>query len=497
MKKHKPYLILIACVLAAVHETAAAAQGNGASLEGALRSLFTASPSFHVYDVQTRQADALHLGAQGAFDLVAGAGVQAQRTLWSAPYGGLTNDGANDAVVQASLSTHTPENVGVTISGSTPIVSSIDPSLNPDQPQATANMTIPLLKFGRATSFGAEERAAALHATATAALQEDAESEVAMRVAESYWQWVGSYQQLEVTRRLEALAVDQLKDVDQMIEQHARATVDRLAFAAAAEEAAANRTQAEQLLFEQQQAVWETLGLPAPATATVPSDPLPDVPGVAPVAAVLSRHAHQLAMRRPLLAYLDRETASTAVRAEGLRIAKRPDVNLVAQGTAARVESSLVPTDTLLGYYGSVALQFSLPLENRRARGAYDFAAEVHAEQVLDAEQRRNAVDVRIDALGNALANLARSYTLRTHAFAQYQAEYEAERSKFRLGTATALDVVVAERQYMSANLALVADRTAYALTLAKLLHESGALGAVVHSRDPAAVVRRLADSAF
>jgi len=185
------------------------------------------------------------------------------------------------------------------------------------------------------------------------------------------------------------------------------------------------------------------------------------------------------------------------VRAEGLRIAKRPDVNLVAQGTAARVENSVVTTDTQLGYYGSVALQFALPFENRRARGAYDFAAEVHAEQVLDAEQRRNAIDVRIDALGNALANLARSYSQRTHAFEEYQAEYDAERSKFRLGTATTLDVVVAERQYMSANLALVADRTAYALALARILHESGVLNAAVHSRDSVAVVHRLADSAF
>jgi len=278
MKKHTSYLILIACAFAAVHETAAAAQGNDGSLEGAMRSLFTASPAFHVYDVQTRQADALHLGTQGAFDVVAGAGIQAQRALWSAPYGGLTNDGFNDVVAQASLATHTRENIGVTISGSMPIASSLQPSVSPDQPQATANLSIPLLKFGRSTSFGAEERAAALHATATAALQEDAESEVAMHVAEDYWRWVGSYQQLEVTRRLEALAVDQLKDVDQMIEQHARATVDRLAFAAAVEEAAANRTQAEQLLFEQQQIVWETIGLPPPATAMVPSGQLPSVP---------------------------------------------------------------------------------------------------------------------------------------------------------------------------------------------------------------------------
>ena len=49
----------------------------------------------------------------------------------------------------------------------------------------------------------------------------------------------------------------------------------------------------------------------------------------------------------------------------------------------------------------------------------------------------------------------------------------------------------------MSANLALVADRTAYALALARLLHESGALNAAVHSRDPVAIVHRLADSAF
>ena len=124
--------------------------------------------------------------------------------------------------------------------------------------------------------------------------------------------------------------------------------MDRLAFAAAVEEAAANRTQAEQLLFEQQQVVWETIGLPPPATATVPSGQLPSVPAAPPAGTTLARRAHQLAAGRPLLAYLDRETAAAAVRAEGLRIAKRPDVNLVAQDCApgSRTRSSR-PTHSL------------------------------------------------------------------------------------------------------------------------------------------------------
>jgi outer membrane protein TolC len=156
-----------------------------------------------------------------------------------------------------------------------------------------------------------------------------------------------------------------------------------------------------------------------------------------------------------------------------------------------------MPSQLGLGYYGSVALQFSLPLQNRAARGALAEANAAQAEWALSAALRRSAVAGRIDAWSSALANLTRSHQERTKAVEQSRLAYEAERTKFRLGTATGMDVVVAEQQYMNASLGTVADRVSYAVTLARLLHEAGVLHAAVQARDAIAVARALANPTF
>jgi outer membrane protein len=500
--------LLLCSSFVAATAPASAEEGN-VSLQATMCALFQSSPAFQVYGAQTRIAEARHLRTSGAFDVVATAALQGQRTLWPSAtgYGNLSDQGFNDLSLQAALGTRLRENITIQLNGAMPLISSIDSLRSFDQPVVGANLTIPLLKLGRSTAFGAEERAAGLHSAAAAALQQDAESELATRVAEAYWHWVGSYEQLKWARRLEALALDQVKDVDQLIAQHARAAVDRLAFAAAAENATASRVQAEQVLFDQQQLVWETIGLPPPNASVLPESELPSVPATIPVGEVVARRAHELAQARPLFKSLNDEVEGARVRVEAARIGKRPDLNLVGQGTATRVErsdslanvsaSSTASVQTQLGYYGSIALQFSLPLQNRTARGAFEEAAATRAELELTVAQRRNAIEVRIDALSSALTNLTRSYQERTRAVEQFELSFHAERTKFRLGTATAMDVVVAEQQYMSASLGTVADRTAFAVILARLLHEAGVLNPAVHSRDSVAVARSLTSPTF
>jgi outer membrane protein TolC len=203
---------------------------------------------------------------------------------------------------------------------------------------------------------------------------------------------------------------------------------------------------------------------------------------------------------RPLLAFLERETRAADAREDGARTARRPDVNLIAQATAAQVEnytaaaasSTGYTSQTQLGYYGGVTLQFSMPLQNRVARGAYAYAAGVDEERRLAASQQANAIASRIDALSSALATISRTYRERADAAAQFEASYDAERAKFKFGNATGMEVVLAEQQYMSASLKLVSDRIAYAVSLSNYLHESGLLASAVHARDVSSVIRQL-----
>ena len=500
--KFVPYMTVLACVLLGAPASAEEAPGSRVSLAATLGALFRSSPAFSLYAAETRDAEGARLRASGAFDLVATAGVQRQRTLIAMGLGGLTDERYSEAQAQVGASLRTRENVSMQVSGSVPFWSSLDPKVSPNQPQVTGLLTIPLTKFGRGTGPAADEQAASLHASASLAAQEDSESDLTAQVAEEYWHWVGAYEEWKVARRLEALAADQLKDVDELIANHARAAMDRLAFAAAAEDAAAALAQAQQSMLEQRQRVWERIGLPAPPGDALPMDALPAVAPPPLDGRELSRRARNHSLARPVLRALAEEVEAAAVRMKAAQIAERPDLNLTAQGTVLPVDAydpnALVypyptaATPTHLDYYGLVSLQGSFPIPNRAARGAYEQASAAHDASLLNAHQQRNAVEVRLDALGSAIATLAQTFQERGVSTEQFRQEYEAVRLRFRLGSATATDVVVAEQQYMRASLRLVEDNTAYAATLAALAHEAGVLVSPVHARDPAAAVSRL-----
>jgi outer membrane protein TolC len=511
MRRTRALAALVGAALLSASPTAAAQEG-GVSLGDVLGLLFHPSPAFQLLAAQTRGAAGSALRTSGTFDVVATTTLLGQRNLYSSSTGPLTNDGYQDLLLQAGVGVRTRANVSIQLNGSLPLISSIDSATSIDQPQVGATLTIPLLKLGPSAAFGADERAARLHASASVALQADAESELAAGVAAAYWSWAGSVEQLQWARRLEALARDQLRDVELLIAQHARAAADRLPFAAAADGATATRLAAEQAMFAQQQLVWQALGLAPPGAAMHPASTLPEVPPVDDTDA-LARRAHALAARRPLWRALDDELRAAEVRTRGAEIGKRPDLNLVAQATALRVTggggvltsaSSTMSSGASggaaadrLGYYGSVALQFALPIPNRAARGAWQEARAAEDAAALSRDLRRNGVEGRIDTLVRTLRALSATYRERASAAAKLQASYEAQRTRFRLGTATAMDVVVAEQQYMSASLATVADRVAWAVSVARFEHESGALGDAVRARDAAAAAGALVNSTF
>jgi outer membrane protein TolC len=492
MRKTITRLSAMLVATTALTSTSARAQERSATLQQTLQLLFGDSPSFQIFAHQTREAAGAHLRALGAFDLVTGIGVQLQRSLFSTgPYGALSDQGFTDVAIQASASTLTRENVSVSVSGSSPVVSELPMWSSPDRARVSATLSIPLLKLGASAPPVTEAQASYLNARAMAALQRDEESELAAGVIASYWRWLGACQQLDLMQRIESLTGDQLRDVEQLIEQRARAQVDRYPFLAAAQNAKANRIQAEQAMFEQQQALWQMLGLPAPAASLRPVGDLPVISASEDAIPEVARRAHEIVRSRPILAYFDDEIAAADVRVEGARVGMRPDINLLTQATTVRVETA-GGTGTTLGYYGVVGLQFTFPLQNRTARGTYQQAAEARAQQVLASVQRRNAIQAGLDRLSAAIASIARSYRQRSSAAEQSRLVYEAERVKFRLGNATGMDVVLAEQQFMAASAAAVVDRTAYAISYAQLLHESGALTGSVASRDAATIVRRL-----
>jgi len=90
------------------------------------------------------------------------------------------------------------------------------------------------------------------------------------------------------------------------------------------------------------------------------------------------------------------------------------------------------------------------------------------------------------------VASLRQSYQAHASAADEYRRSYEAQRTRFRLGTATVMDVIVVEEQYMNASLAVVADQISYSAVLARLIHEAGLLAPAVQARDPSAITRAL-----
>lgn len=301
---------------------------------------------------------------------------------------------------------------------------------------------------------------------------ERAASQLVLDVLVAYWELWYSQRALKVQAAAEELARQQLDQINQRIEVLGTASrADALRFAA---ELAALReayVQAQTQLRRRIIDLTWLMGSPAEADGelTATGNP-PNAMALAPVSELTA----QLVAASPELAAMKAQVEAARLRAQIADNANAPRLDVIASGTMTGVWTQdelpgLALPNGRPAFGAMLGVEFDTPLGTSREYGE---AARAHAQW--------QAAQSRLAALLNALsADIAQSHTevvqsgervrLATEAESIASALADAERQRFKLGSATSLDVVLAQQNHRQSELRLlraVVDRTVAQLHL-------------------------------
>ncbi|HEU6453529.1 MAG TPA: TolC family protein [Gemmatimonadaceae bacterium] len=348
------------------------------------------------------------------------------------------------------------------------------------------DVTIPLLRDRGGGITTAAERAArhSLDAAVLGARHSAAASVLATVVA--YWNDLAAEQRLEVYRSSEARAGQLVDDTRRLVEADERPAADLQQLLANLALKRAARLAGEQAGVEAAEQLALAMGVRAGGMATLPHP----VTGFPAVIAIDSGAFHEYTgeaaearSHRADLAALTEDRTAAEVRSRAARDGMRPRLDLVMtigyQGvTAARGLGGALSSfyRNVPGTDASVQLSYELPLASLAARGeALRSRAAYEAARVREAELARqisSGVRVAREALRHgreALLAAREAVTLSRQAV-------ENEKRKFQLGMSTLFDVILAEDALTNARLSEIAGQQAYAVAIARLRYETGAI---------------------
>lgn len=353
-----------------------------------------------------------------------------------------------------------------------------------NQAVAAVGLTLPLLR-GRGGGLAvAGERAAVMRHSASASELEFARSRALLAAAEAYWSYVAAHARLTVLRETEARSARTVEQTRTLVEADQRPRVDLLPLEANLASRRAARISGERGLIAARQELGRAMGI-APAEVMrlpPPSTGFPTGPGAAgiPADSGLVQRALQL---RPDLQAARRQHDATRDLLGGYRNETRPrldlSVTLGYQGLEAGDEWSRYVSpfySDLGGMHTRLEMTYGMPLRNRLAEGQarQGYAAEQQAALAY-AELRRQ---VELDA-ASALETLQRSaeeLVLFGEAARLHGLALESEQRRYQLGTSTIFDILTAEEGLTSATLSEIEARRSYAISLARLRHQTGML---------------------
>jgi len=338
------------------------------------------------------------------------------------------------------------------------------------------NLSQPLLK-GLGRDVQEARVRAAISAVGSAGLRDRRRAEeIILDTGSAYWELGFRMVELDVARLSLRFAEALLNEIRQKIEIGTLAPIE--AYEAEAEvysrrEAIIN---AEKALKDAGDNLKRILNLPDWSKDIFPSDQ-PTPPAVAripeePLSDVLQR---RFDYRAALEDIRNREILEKFYRNQTL-----PELNILggaglnaAQGELGRTYSDLGSTD----YYSwEVGLGFSLPLENRTAKGTYNKARYEADKAKLAATELEQNILYELREARRALMASGQTIEAAESRRIAAQKRFEAERERFRVGFAVLNDVFRLEVDYNTAVSDENRARANYAIALMRLEQASGRL---------------------
>ncbi|HEX6041345.1 TolC family protein [Longimicrobium sp.] len=476
--------IALACAAVA---PARAQEGGGLSLDEVLRTTLSANADIRRATWEVERQGAGVRVAGGAFDPQVAAGLSSAADR--SPLFGTENVPGIQSTntVTYDVGVDQPFRSGLVVSPALSFsrLDAVGQSLGPrNQAVATLGLTMPLLR-GRGGGMAlAGERAAVMLHAASASELEFARSRALLGAVEAYWSYVAAHARLAVLRETEERSERNVQQTRMLVAADQRPAVDLLPLEANLASRRAARISGERGLITARQELGRAMGIPPAEVMRLapPSTDFPSGPGAAGIAADSGIVSRALQLRPDLEAARRQHDAARDLLA-GYRRETRPrldlSVTLGYQGLEAGDEWGRYVSpfySELGGMHTRLEVIYGMPLRNRLADGQarQGYAAEQQA--ALAYAELRRQVELDAAAALETLQRSAEELVLFDEAARLHALSLESEQRRYQLGTSTIFDIINAEEGLTSATLSEIEARRTYAVSLARLRHETGML---------------------
>ncbi|HEU4586889.1 MAG TPA: TolC family protein [Gemmatimonadaceae bacterium] len=466
-----------------------AGDARGITLRQALDAVLEHGTQLQLGERQVQMGEGALLTARAPFDARVVTSFSTERSNSLAPGADAGVSAILTSTVASSIALPKQFRFGVAVVPHVDIVRAAVDDV-PGTPTSSASVgldvTVPLLRDRGGGVTAAPERAArrSLDAALLDARHSAAASVLATVLA--YWSELAAEQRVEVYRSSEERARQLVEDTRRLVEADERPAADLQQLRANLALKRAARLAGEQSSVEAREQLALAMGVQVDDMAALPRaiSGFPTVRATeSPVLHDGATGAAEAMSQRADLAALRADRTAAELQWRAARAGLRPRLDLTAtvgyQGVTAAHgfgESFSSFYRNVPGLDASVRLSYELPLASLAARGeALRTRAAYEQTRIREAELARqisSGVRVAREALSHGRGALLAA----REAVALSRQAVENEKRKFQLGMSTLFDVILAEDALTNARLSEIAGQQAYAVAIARLRYETGAI---------------------
>ncbi len=302
--------------------------------------------------------------------------------------------------------------------------------------------------------------------------------------ASAYWSYLGAHRQLEVLRSAEKRAQTLVEETRQLVDAEERPAADLNEVRGNAASKRIDRIQGEQRLIEARSRLGVAMGIPAKAIPRLPA-PTTDFPVPRPFEAdaIVESLVQQALGRRADLRAATQNERSAQFSAAAAEDELKPTLGLSFSVGYSGLDGG-VGADGFFGAFhrnvpgatASVQLSYRLPVDNTAARGLALQQVALDQQQRIARDDLARQIEAAVTVAAEDVMRSARADEETQVAVELNRKTVENEKVKNRLGLATLFDVILAEDRLTSALSSAVNTRLSFAVALARLRFETGAL---------------------
>ena len=502
LRRRRPALVLGAILLVCgLHSfgQSSAPPPQPLSLIEALQSTLASQPALHIQEQQVVSSRAVRQQASGTFDTVIGTTLSQNRinnplTRFDQEQAGLlgivTNNQASN-VTSLNIGATKEYRNGISISPSLLNTRTTDNIYDVGGVNLTTlaiQINVPLLRGRGRSVVAAQETAAGIEVEASLLDLNQTISSLLFNTASSYWNAVGSAEDLKVAQGSEDRGKVYVENVQTLIAagRVPEAEIHQVNANLATRSAA--RIAAEQSLIAARQQLALAMGMSTDQMASI-GMPVEDFPkDDAQVLTVLNSNSPQefydwaLEHRADYLAAKKRESEEKTLLTPA-RNGILPKLNLsLSSGYSSLDEGTGVanffaaPGRAPRGPDVGVGVTYQFPPSNHAALGALILAQSDVRQAELRTLQTSQSIMASVVTAVGGVRNAALQLQRARGAAAASQAALEGEREKYRLGAGQLVDVLTMEDRLTVAEQTLVSAELNYALALAQLRFATGSI---------------------